>query len=245
MNKRWLITDFFAELFGQKSEPKVEQQVWPRWEIDKQFSFCYGHRVWSQKLEADFCETGDTSCKCRHLHGHEGLVHIFLASNELERGMVTDFKHLGWLKNLLDDYIDHKFIMDLNDPWFAQVTNLKLYRHDEEYHAVLFKPTTPLNTTSDVILWAMPVYVPGTEFIIGWELNVSAMQGPEQEFFESFFLVDFLPTSENLSRWLYHVVQAKMDQLGIHVVRVDWNETPKSRSSYSEQTVVAIPSEKL
>ena len=92
--------------------PKNYHEVW---KIDKQFSFCYGHRVWSQKLHGEYCESGDTSCKCRHIHGHEGLVHLFLEAGELERGMVTDFKHLGWLKNFLDDNLDHKFIIDLNE----------------------------------------------------------------------------------------------------------------------------------
>jgi 6-pyruvoyltetrahydropterin/6-carboxytetrahydropterin synthase len=59
-----------------------------KWVIDKQFSFCYGHRVWSQKLVAEYCETGDTACKCRHLHGHEGLVHVFLEGDTL--GLVEE-----------------------------------------------------------------------------------------------------------------------------------------------------------
>ena len=77
-----------------------------KWVIDKQFSFCYSHRVWSQELKEDFCATGDNQCKCRHWHGHEGLVHVFLEGDTLERGMVTDFKHLGWLKNFLDDQVN-------------------------------------------------------------------------------------------------------------------------------------------
>lgn len=190
-----------------------------KWVIDKQFSFCYGHRVWTQKLEAEYCESGDTSCKCRHLHGHEGLVHVFLEGDTLERGMVTDFKHLGWLKNFLDKVVDHKFIIDSHDPMFGQLV-------DGVYKDLSGK-TTPVFKN---------VCVPGTNHIAGRELDLSAVahlaSTPDYEVLEGYFIVDFTPTSENLCKWLYDVAQAKMTGLGIKVAQIDWYETPKSRSSY-------------
>lgn len=180
-----------------------------KWMIDKQFSFCYGHRVWSQRLEASFCESGDTVCKCRHLHGHEGLVHVFLEGETLERGMVTDFKHLGWLKNFLDDNLDHKFVIDKNDPLYDRIVG---------------------NDTK-----LIKVLVPGTDLVAGWEVDVMSQQfgsEPLFEMMEGFFVVDFVPTSENFSKWLFEVTTYKMAQLGVKVARVDWFETPKSRSSY-------------
>lgn len=202
-----------------------------KWVIDKQFSFCYGHRVWSQELIGEFCESGDTSCKCKHLHGHEGLVHVFLEADKLERGMVTDFKHLGWLKNFLDDFIDHKFIFDLNDPWFANIINAKPVWKEGVLECL--SATQPLNTKVGRKIPVKSVWVPGVATVAGFELDVDDMSGPEKEFYEGFFLINFLPTSENLCRWLYNVVDAKMKTIGMKVQRVDWNETPKSRSSYS------------
>jgi 6-pyruvoyltetrahydropterin/6-carboxytetrahydropterin synthase len=94
--------------------------------IDKSFSFCYGHRVHNQSLNTKFTENNDGCLACRHLHGHEGLIKVFLEedyspeageiSNIEKTGMVTDFKHLGWFKNFLDDVLDHKMILDINDP---------------------------------------------------------------------------------------------------------------------------------
>lgn len=189
-----------------------------KWVIDKQFSFCYGHRVWSQKLVAEYCETGDTACKCRHLHGHEGLVHVFLEGDTLERGMVTDFKHLGWLKNFLDKNIDHRFIIDKNDPmFFMLVTRL--------YTDLTGKVDMPLRT----------IMVPGTQHIAGYEIDLSSCTSadtPEYETLEGYFIVDFTPTSESLSKWVYDCAAAKMSNLGIKVSQIDWYETPKSRSSY-------------
>lgn len=190
-----------------------------KWVIDKQFSFCYGHRVWSQRLEHDYCETGDTKCKCRALHGHEGLVHVFLEGEYLENGMVTDFKHLGWLKNFLDRYMDHRFVIDINDPMYSQLV-------DGTWVALTDKKIKPL----------VPVYVPGTQVVAGFEMDLTDIPDladtPEYEVLEGYFMVNFVPTSENLSKWVYEVAKAKMANLGINVSQVDWYETPKSRSSY-------------
>lgn len=217
------------------------------WTIDKQFSFCYGHRVWSQQLIGDYCESGDTSCKCRALHGHEGLVHVFLEGSELTRGMVTDFKHLGWLKNFLDDNLDHKFIIDRNDPWFDQIINGKLTtaefavsRGQEDYPVFGCDPMDDFHITTKPVLAVrdgielkmIPSFVPGTKHLGGYNLDVQDLEGPEQEFYEGFFIVDFLPTSENLSKWVFDCVKAKMDLINVNTAQVDWFETPKSRSSY-------------
>lgn len=201
--------------------------------IDKQFSFCYGHRVWSQQLQKEFCESGDTSCKCRHLHGHEATVHVFLESDQLSRGMVTDFKHLGWLNTFLNQYLDHKFIIDINDPWFVNITGLEP-KYTTEGLLTSFVPRRPLNTTDETYLRAKPVYVPNTKFIAGYVVDVFELTGVEREFIESFFIVPFLPTSEHFTSWIYKIVEAKMSSLNVRVSRVEWFETPKSRSAYSE-----------
>jgi 6-pyruvoyltetrahydropterin/6-carboxytetrahydropterin synthase len=214
-------------LFGKKKEPEVQR----RWMIDKQFDFCYGHRVWSQLLNADYCETGDACAKCRHLHGHQGEIHVFVEGSELERGMVTDFKHLGWFKNFIDDHLDHKFIIDLNDPWFVNIVNARPVFSEGEL--VALHATQPFNTFDGQELKAIPVMVPGTNLLAGYELDVSDLQGPEQEFFEGFFLVNYLPTSENLAKWMYECIDAKMSLINVKVTKVTLNETPKSRAEYS------------
>ena len=218
-----------------------------KWVIDKQFDFCYGHRVWSQQLTEEFCETGDYCTKCRHLHGHQGELHVFLEGEELERGMVTDFKHLGWLKNFIDDNIDHKFVIDRNDPWFDNIVNGRL--STAEYTVARGQAAYPvpgqhpgddfhiierevLRLSNDTVLKLIPVYVPNTEHLAGYNLDISDLSGPAQEFYEGFFIVDFLPTSENLCKWVFDCAQIKMSRLNITVSRVEWFETPKSRSSY-------------
>lgn len=179
-----------------------------QWTIDKEFGFDYGHRVHSQTLNQEYSVDG--ACVCRHLHGHRAKVQIFLESNTLnEQGMVTDFKHLNWLKNFLDDTMDHKFIIHEDDPLYDTIVG-----------------------EGELI----PVCIPGTQVPVGYKVNLDGINPntPVYEHKESFFVVNFVPTSENLSMWLYKVAKFKMAKLGVKVTRVDWWETPKSKSTYTE-----------
>lgn len=188
----------------------------PKWIIDKSFSFCYGHRVHNQRLDTNFTESGDDCLACRHLHGHEGLVKVFLttqddAKNVEETGMVTDFKHLGWFKNFLDDTLDHKFIMDLKDPLYLSefpITQNAVHEISEGY------------------------FVPDLTTVNAWcdyKKLTAAESSAIFEKYEGAIFVDFVPTSENLAAWLLRVVQEKMKDLkGVEVIAVEYWETPKS-----------------
>ncbi len=162
------------------------------WEISKEFDFCYGHRVWSQSLNVEF--SLDSCLMCRHLHGHQGKVIVYLKSDTLKSGMVTDFKHLNWFKKFLDDVIDHKFIIDINDP--------------------LFSTLLPNIDKKDLI-----------SFKEGYKtVDLTNFKNELLELYESYIIVDFVPTSENISAWLLKIVQNKMDKLNIKVSKVEFLE---------------------
>ncbi len=173
------------------------------WKISKEFDFCYGHRVWLQTLNTEF--SLDPCLKCRHLHGHQGKILVYLEANELKDGMVTDFKHLNWFKVFIDDVLDHKFILDINDPLFdTLIPNVK----KEEL-----------------------VKFPEGHSII----NLTKFKDDEThmiELYEGYVIVDFVPTSENLSAWFLKIVQKKMDKLGVKVSHIEFLETPKSKSTF-------------
>lgn len=173
-----------------------------RWEISKAFDFCYGHRVWSQELNIEY--SLDPCLKCRHLHGHQGKVIIYLEASELKNAMVTDFKHLNWFKKFLDDVLDHKFILDINDPLYE--TLLPAFKKDEllSYEEGYF--TADIKKLQD-----SPSHI--------------------VEMYESYILVDFVPTSENLSAWFLQIAQEKMKKINIKVSQVEFAETPKSKSN--------------
>jgi 6-pyruvoyltetrahydropterin/6-carboxytetrahydropterin synthase len=174
--------------------------------ITKDLEFSYGHRVWSQTLNGEYSNNLKTAC--RHLHGHEARVSISLSAPALTCGMVTDFRHLEWLKTFLNTFVDHQFIIDRNDPLYSRLLgNVKLE----------------------------PVQVPGRDLVAGYIVSAdsySELTACEQEMLEGFFVVDFVPTSENLSSWLARIVTDKMQNLGVSVQSVTWWETPRSRSQF-------------
>ncbi len=174
-----------------------------KWEISKQFDFCYGHRVWSQTLDKTFAL--DECLMCRHLHGHQGKIIVHLQSDTLQSGMVTDFKHLNWFKQFLDDTLDHKFIIDIHDPLFS--TLLPHYKEKKNFHN-----------------FEQGYMIPDLTIIKDEESHI-------KELYEGYVIVDFVPTSENLSAWLLKIVQQKMDPLNIEVSKVEFYETPKSKST--------------
>lgn len=174
-----------------------------KWQISKQFDFCYGHRVWSQELNKEYAL--DECLMCRHLHGHQGKIIVHLQSDTLQNGMVTDFKHLNWFKKFIDDVIDHKFIIDINDPLFE--TLLPHFSDKKNFH-----------TMDEGYM------IPDLNKIANEEKHI-------QELYEGYIIVDFVPTSENLSTWLLKIVQTKMAKINIEVSHIEYFETPKSKST--------------
>ena len=174
-----------------------------KYQISKEFDFCYGHRVWSQKLNKEFSLDGCLAC--RHLHGHQGKIIIHLQSDKLIDGMVTDFNHLNWFKQFLDDTIDHKFIIDSHDPLYN--TMLPHYQNQ-----------------SNLIQMKDGFKIPDLNIIKDEESCV-------YEMYEGFIIVDFVPTSENISKWFMEIVQEKMNPFDVKVAKIEFYESPKSKST--------------
>lgn len=199
-----------------------------KWIIDKQFDFCFGHRVWSQELNTKYSLDGCLAC--RHLHGHQGKVKLFLGANDLNKGMVTDFKHTNIFKKWLDDVMDHKFIIDVNDPLFSNLAGDILLTPDESlswyenlmvnYNSKYGYARPDLDHIADILS----------------KLNIfDAQKQAIYEKYEGLIIVDFVPTSERLCQWWYEVANKMLNGLGIDVVAVEYWETPKSHCRYQPE----------
>jgi 6-pyruvoyltetrahydropterin/6-carboxytetrahydropterin synthase len=83
-------------------------------QVSRELDFCYGHRL----LNYDG--------KCRHLHGHNGRVHITAEAATLdERGMVLDFGDIkAVVSRWIDDHLDHRMILRRDDPAVALLEQL-------------------------------------------------------------------------------------------------------------------------
>ena len=203
-----------------------------KWVIDKSFDFCFGHRVYTQTLNTKYSLDGCLAC--RHLHGHQGKVKLFLGANDLIKGMVTDFKHTNIFKKWLDDVMDHKFIIDINDPLFDDMFGL--IKLDSNKNWMDFE-----SDTSNLLIGLYKDYkyaVPDLDHLDGIISNLEKTNEEKQAIFEKFeglVLVDFIPTSENLCKWWYEVANKMLNGLGIDVVAVEYWETPKSHCRYQPE----------
>jgi 6-pyruvoyltetrahydropterin/6-carboxytetrahydropterin synthase len=74
--------------------------------VTKRLEFCYGHRLLNYEGN------------CKHLHGHNAMVEIDIAAEELDdRGMVVDFTDVKRLvKTWIDRELDHRMILRADDP---------------------------------------------------------------------------------------------------------------------------------
>ena len=81
----------------------------PLHRVTKTIEFCYGHRLL------------DYEGKCRHLHGHNGLLEVDVDAEDLdELGMVVDFGDVRDLvKGWVDLNIDHRMVLWSRDPLAA------------------------------------------------------------------------------------------------------------------------------
>ena len=197
------------------------------WVIDKSFDYCYGHRVWSQTLDSKY--SLDSCLACRHLHGHQGKVKLFLGANNLKHGMVTDFKHTNIFKKWLDDTLDHKFIIDMNDPLF------------EDLAGDLCLSEKNKRTFDDLMVTVNTEYnfaIPDLEQLMALNVWDELRDDQKQAIFEKYeglVIVNFIPTSERLCQWWYEVANKMLNGLGIDVVAVEYWETPKSHCRYQPE----------
>ena len=95
----------------------------PTYSVTKTIGFCYGHRLIDHKG------------KCRHLHGHNGLVEIEVEAEELdELGVVMDFSDIrDMVKRWIDSNLDHRMILNREDEAVSMLRTLgePMYLIDE------------------------------------------------------------------------------------------------------------------
>ena len=180
-----------------------------KWVIDKEFSWEGGHRVWSQKLEHPSLSISTETC-CKHLHGHSYTIKVFLGSDSLDQSsMVTDFKNLNFMKEFIDSTLDHKFMIDMHDPNFTLITGV--------------------SGSADLALFGHVPFVPNFtnlgQLVPSHDVNVQLHR-------DSFVLVDFVPTSENICKYLKLYAQERIGNVATVTALELW-ETKKSHCRYS------------
>ena len=180
--------------------------------IDKEFHFEAGHRVWAQKLEHEHLSI-ETECCCKHLHGHSYTVKVFLGANELNSSqMVIDFKNLNFMKQFLDTTLDHKFIIDINDPNFDLITGI----------------ADDANLTKNFIIGILE-----NARYVNLGATAKSSKPNVQLHRDSFVIVNFVPTSENICKFLKEYAQERIGNIAT-VTAVELWETKKSHARYED-----------
>lgn len=165
--------------------------------ITKQFDFCYGHRIWNQQL------SNNAECKCRRFHGHSGQVDITLSGDSLTQGMLLDFNELKPIKEFINTVIDHRFLLDINDP----ILDLWLKNQGMSW---------------DDLGYMVDDY---------WVVDSSTIHSTlELEWFDSLVIIDFVPTSEHLAQWLFKTTQHHVKLAHGLLCDVTWHESTKSKA---------------
>jgi 6-pyruvoyl-tetrahydropterin synthase len=182
--------------------------------ISKTFDFEYSHRVYTQNINSNLACSNGSENTCQHWHGHSGSLKVELGSNTLDnRGFVLDYKELGFIKDIIKDYLDHKSIIGVGDPlfgYFKETMSLELV--EAFFSENLTHKIYIVESTQDNLIEAV------------------------RSFIESFTIVDVIPTSENLAFVFYHLIYERMKALSIpddiKLLSVSWSETPTSTATY-------------
>lgn len=185
--------------------------------MNKQVSFCYGHRV------------ATPTSICKHMHGHNGLIKIESTQQDNPLALVA-------LETFIKHHIDRKFILDISDPWFNNIVGLEPVwtpwspptPEFDKPKLNSFVPRRPLNTTSETEINSTALYIANTKYLAGYKIDVSQMSGVERDFYEGFFFTTFPPTAELLAKWIYKIVE----QLNPYVSTVEWHQSNEIRGIY-------------
>jgi len=182
-----------------------------KWVIDKVIGeFDYGHNVWTQSLDSEL--SCNSTCKCKWRHGHRGKVIAYVTNAELaDSNMIIDFNDLKIMTKFIDDVLDHKYLIDIHDPQCPDTFNHFYAKYGDDWHVALTDHKY-YKKISDAELADMPEW--------------------ERVKYESYVVLDFVPTSENLAKWIFDIMTDKIAKAGVKVHKIEWYETPKSRATY-------------
>lgn len=168
-------------------------------QITKKINFVAGHRVHSQNLPKALGPN-----KCRFLHGHEYMLEIFITSDLDESGMVIDFTFFNYLNDFIQRFIDHKFILDINDPLFDSITGVS--KKIDWSKCLVYYTITEIDGKIELVST-------DKENSLFSKFNRYCEEF-SNEHKQSFIFVDFVPTAENLCNWFVKIFD-RMKTIGL------------------------------
>jgi 6-pyruvoyltetrahydropterin/6-carboxytetrahydropterin synthase len=197
--------------------------------IQKHFKFDMGHRIPTQKLDEKLALT--TENKCKRLHGHEYFVDVSLSGQRLRiDGMLLDFNHLNFFKQMINSTLDHKFMIWIDDPVFEKL--IRSFDLDKIENISLLSIINGVTSSIDKnnIISNIKDVIVGE--IDSYKMTITTTDEDLREYYNSFVVSSFIPTAEGLSRFFYNYLMLNLKNLAT-VDLVTVHETSTSMASYN------------
>lgn len=209
--------------------------------IEKQFEAHVAHRVHNQCLY-DCLRGGEKRPEpCKSWHGHTANFIVRLESNRLVNEMVLDFNLLNFFKAALNEHYDHRWTICRDDPLFDFLVDHAYQCLDgcEDVECAPVKIIDDLDGGEGYRAYTVDI----SDEIRNHHGNVGE---PLIELLDSFTIVDFTTTSENLAHWAYNVIDRYLARVcettkdeglreilkNVKVHSVSYKESPKSMATY-------------
>lgn len=198
--------------------------------ICKEFEGSMMHHVFNQSFDDDLTERKNFPHLCRREHGHNFTYLISLKSKELYKDMVLDYNELGFVKKIVNNWLDHRGMFSKDDPL---ITSLVLPQLSALHGKV----------EEQIELEQIPELCVGEYQVYRVKLDEKDKQ-PDNCFYQwldGLLISSFNTTSECLARWMFNLVKQKIDQYNakypdrpdVKVASVAYKETPKSTCTYT------------
>lgn len=190
--------------------------------IEKTFTGDLAHRIHTQRLDENFTEGNSKVLKCRRLHGHTFSLKVKLGSEVLENNMVLDYNELGFVKDMISDILDHRTLVADTDPILRKI----LIPAFSEYKSVADR--ADLVALTKETRWKCSRF--NTDVVGDQDIK---------EFLDSFVIVPFTTSSENIAKWIFGIVDAKVQEFNrahctsVQTVSVSYKETPNSEAIFT------------
>jgi len=149
---------------------------------------------------------GSDECPCRRLHGHNFCAVVTMETDSLDQ------------RGFVIDYKELTFIKSLFDDHIDH--RFMISRDDPLFERIVG------HKFEDLAL--RPVMLKG---IYAGSRIIS-----NDEYLDSFFIVNINPTSEQITKWIYEILEKVFDNSPFvcMVKSVGWGETPKTMAVYSK-----------
>lgn len=216
--------------------------------ISKSYEIDFGHRVWTQ-VKDDILSCSSIT-KCRRMHGHRGKIVLEMSGNVDSSGMIIDFTHLSYIKKWIDNMIDHRFLIDINDPLIRDnIIDLKvsgdsriLHNSDILNFKYIYARSVNSASSKSISYDFSNFSLRDIFHILSNTIlkNVSykmicldnEMISVHDEWNTSFVITNFVPTAENISECIFESVSMSLPK-HVKLESVIFYETPTGAASYS------------